>query len=292
MLLTPWVPVMTSNSRAVISKQPAMSVAATLSEAEFEDFQRMIYTVAGIHMPASKRTLVAGRLAKRLNALQLVTYSDYWNYLRGDLTEKQTAVDLLTTNETYFFREPKHFDFLRETILPARRDQLRFRLWSAACSSGEEAYSAAMTLADELGTKSWEILASDISTQVLVRARNGRYPMARAEKIPSEILKRHCLRGTGEAEGSFLVDSTLRSRVNFSQINLNASLPKVGLFDVIFLRNVMIYFNGETKRQIVSRLRHCLAPGGYFIIGHSETLNGIQGDLVSVMPSVYRAPRK
>lgn len=250
----------------------------------------MIYTVAGIHMPASKRTMVAGRLAKRLNALQLASYSDYWSYIRRDQKEKQTAVDLLTTNETYFFREPRHFDFLRETILPARSDQLRFRVWSAACSSGEEAYSIAMTLADERGNRSWEILASDISTQVLARARSGRYPMARAEKISRETLKRHCLRGTGEAEGSFLIESALRSRVDFRQINLNASLPDVGLFDVIFLRNVMIYFNGETKQQIVSRLRECLRPGGYFIIGHSETLNGIQGNLESIMPSVYRAP--
>jgi chemotaxis protein methyltransferase CheR len=269
----------------------AVNAAPVLSEAEFRNFQQMIFAVAGIHMPDSKRTMVAGRLSKRIKELALGSYGEYWNYLRRNAAEKQTAVDLLTTNETYFFREPRHFEFLRDRILPERSRGQRFRLWSAACSSGEEAYSAAMVLSDALGDSGWEILASDISTQVLQRARSGRYPMARTDRIPPETLKRYCLKGVGEAAGTLMVDPPLRAKVDFRQINLNTRLPEVGLFDVIFLRNVMIYFNADTKQQIVARLQACLRPGGYLIIGHSETLNGLQDGLEAVMPSVYRKKR-
>lgn len=269
---------------------PAFAVnnAPVLSEAEFREFQQMIFSVAGIHMPASKRTMVAGRLSKRLKELALASYGDYWKFLRNNAAEKQTAVDLLTTNETYFFREPRHFEFLRDRVLPQCSRRQRFRLWSAACSSGEEAYTAAMVLSDVLGTSGWEILASDISTQVLEKARSGRYPMARTDRIPPESLKRYCLKGIGEAAGTLMVDPPLRAKVDFRQINLNTRLPDVGLFDVIFLRNVMIYFNAETKQQIVARLQSCLKPGGYLIIGHSETLNGFQNGLEAVVPSIYR----
>ncbi|MEQ5814263.1 protein-glutamate O-methyltransferase CheR [Marinobacter sp. NFXS11] len=266
----------------------AVSGAPVLSEAEFRDFQQMILAVAGIHMPDSKQTMVAGRLSKRLKELCLASYSEYWNYLRCNAAEKQTAVDLLTTNETYFFREPRHFEFLRSRIVPECSRSQRFRLWSAACSSGEEAYTAAMVLSDSLGVSGWEILASDISTQVLEKARSGRYPMARTDRIPSESLKRYCLKGVGEAAGTLMVDPPLRAKVDFRQINLNTRLPDIGAFDVIFLRNVMIYFNADTKQQIVARLQACLRPGGYLIIGHSETLNGFQNGLEAIMPSIYR----
>ncbi|WP_349342691.1 protein-glutamate O-methyltransferase CheR [Marinobacter sp. MMG032] len=275
-------------STAEVGPAFAVNAAPVISEAEFREFQQMIFSVAGIHMPASKRTMVAGRLSKRLKELALAGYGDYWNFLRSNQAEKQMAVDLLTTNETYFFREPRHFEFLRDRVLPQCSRRQRFRLWSAACSSGEEAYTAAMVLSDVLGASGWEILASDISTRVLEKARSGRYPMARTDRIPPESLKRYCLKGIGEAAGTLMVDSPLRSKVDFRQINLNTRLPDVGLFDVIFLRNVMIYFNAETKRQIVARLQSCLKPGGYLIIGHSETLHGFQSGLEAVLPSIYR----
>ncbi len=264
--------------------------APVLNEAEFRRFQHMIFEVAGIHMPATKRTMVAGRLAKRVKALQLDGYAAYWARLEHDESERQTAVDLLTTNETYFFRESKHFDFLRERVLPAVRRGQPFRIWSAACSSGEEPYSLAMVLADVLGDGDWRVTASDISTQVLARARSAKYPMARAERIPQDYLKRYCLRGIGPNEGTFLVGPKLRERMDFRQLNLNTPVPIIGPFDVIFLRNVMIYFNAETKQQIVDRVAGRLKPGGYLIIGHSETLNGLQKGLRAVMPSVYQAP--
>jgi chemotaxis protein methyltransferase CheR len=236
--------------------------------------------------------LVSGRLAKRVKQRGLNSYDEYFKLLmkNGGDGELQVAIDLLTTNETYFFREPKHFDFLRDKVLPLRKPGKPFRLWSAASSSGEEPYSLAMLLADVLGEAPWELMASDLSMRVLEKARTGLYPMERAEDIPSHYLKRFCLKGTGSQEGNFLIAKELRSRVQYRQVNLNETLPKLGEFDVIFLRNVMIYFDMETKRQVVMRMMQLLAPGGYLIIGHSESLNGVTDDLKVVVPSVYRKP--
>ena len=207
-----------------------------------------------------------------------------------EAVELQTALDLLTTNETYFFREPKHFDFLRTEVLPHAQPGRTFRLWSAASSSGEEPYSLAMTLADGLPKTPWEIVASDISTRVLEIARIGHYPMERASHIAKHQLSRHCLKGTGSQEGTFLIDRSLLERVQFRQVNLNTALPKIGEFDAIFLRNVMIYFNMDTKREVVARMLPLLRPGGYFIVSHSESLNGITDKLKLITPSIYRKP--
>lgn len=264
----------------------------TLSDKEFSQFRTMIYDIAGISMSPAKKPLVSGRLAKRVKHHGLRSYDDYFQLLmkNGGDGELQMAIDLLTTNETYFFREPKHFDFLRDKILPQRKAGKPFRLWSAASSSGEEPYSIAMLLADVLGEAPWEIIGSDISSRILDRARSGLYAMERAEDIPKHYLTRFCLKGTGGHEGKFLVARELRSRIQYQQVNLNESLPKMGEFDVIFLRNVMIYFDMETKRQVVARMLPLLSPGGYLIIGHSESLNGVTDDLKVVMPSIYRKP--
>jgi chemotaxis protein methyltransferase CheR len=164
-----------------------------------------------------------------------------------------------------------------------------FRVWSAACSSGEEPYSIAMVLADVLGDAPWEVVASDISTRVLQRARTGHYPLARASHVPADYLKRFCLKGIREQAGTLLVDKTLRRRVQFRQVNLNTDLPAdLGTYDAIFLRNVMIYFNGDTKRQVVARVTSRLKSGGTFFIGQSESLHEASGTLHTVMPSVYR----
>lgn len=264
----------------------------TLSDKEFQQFQKMIYDIAGISMSAAKKQLVSGRLAKRVKHHSLRSYDDYFRLLmnNGGDGELQMAIDLLTTNETYFFREPKHFDFLRDRILPERKLGRPFRLWSAASSSGEEPYSIAMLLADALGEAPWEMIGSDISTRILERARSGLYAMERAENIPKQYLSRFCLKGTGTQDGKFLVAKDLRNRIKFHQVNLNESLPKLGEFDVIFLRNVMIYFDTDTKRKVVGRMMSLLQPGGYLIIGHSESLNGVNDELKVVVPSVYRKP--
>jgi chemotaxis protein methyltransferase CheR len=266
----------------------------TITDAEFTRFQRFIYDAAGITLSPSKKALVCGRLSKRLQAHQLQSYTAYFELLSSGkfAAEVQTAIDLLTTNETYFFREPKHFDLLRDlarAAASASRPQ-PFRVWSAASSTGEECYSIAMVLADHLAGQAWDVIGSDISARVLQRARIGHYPLERTQHIPHAYLKRFCLKGMGEEEGTLLIDRQLRSRVTFTQVNLNTELPRLGTFDVIFLRNVMIYFSGDTKRQVVARVLALLKPGGYFCIGHSETLNDISTAVQQVAPSIYRKP--
>src|SRR3569623_1079060 len=223
-----------------------------LTDQEFMQFQKLIYRIAGIHMSPVKKPLVTGRLAKRLNQYGLRSYGEYFKLLNSGShpAALQMAVALLTTNETYFFREPKHFEFLQKTILPSHTRTRPIRVWSAACSSGQEPYSVAMTLADLLGDSPWDVLASDISTRVL--------------------------------------DSKLRQRIKFAQINLNESLPRMETLDLIFLRNVMIYFDAEVKRKVVRQLVETLKPGGYLFIGHSESLNGIYDGIAPIAPAIYR----
>lgn len=262
-----------------------------LSDQEFGRFQRFIFQTAGITLSPAKKALVAGRLTRRVDEWQLDSFGDYFNLLSsGDQPgEVQTAVDLLTTNETYFFREPKHFEVLRRSARERQPDGKPFRVWSAASSTGEEAYSIAMVLEDCLGTGRWEVVGSDISSRVLAQARRGHYDAARTTRIPAEFLKRFCLRGTGAQEGTVLVQRQLRSRVQFQHVNLNASVPtSLGTFDVVFLRNVLIYFSAETKRQVVARVLGLLKPGGYFFVGHSETLNGISEAVRATGPAIYR----
>jgi chemotaxis protein methyltransferase CheR len=264
-----------------------------LADHEFRLFQQMIFDIAGINLSPSKKPLVSGRLARRVRHYGFGNYGDYFRHITkpDNAGERQVAVDLLTTNETFFFREPRHFALLRESILPPLAGRQTVRIWSAACSSGEEPYSLAMTLAEVLGERQpWEIVASDISMRVLEKAAAGLYPMERAADIPPTLLARYCLKGIDSAAGTFLVDRRLRSRMQFMQVNLNAPLPKLGEFDAIFLRNVMIYFDMATKQQVLQRLLPHVKPGGYIIVGHSESLHGVTGDLVMTAPSVYRKP--
>lgn len=267
-------------------------ITATISDHEFSQFQTLIYQQAGIHMSSAKKALVSGRLAKRLNEFRLVSYGDYFNLLtaKNHADELQVAVDLLTTNETYFFREPKHFDFLRNKVLSDHKPGRKFRVWSAACSSGEEPYSIAMVLADHFGDGQWEVVASDICTRMLEKARSGCYPLERTIGISREHLFKYCLKGVATRINTLRVDEKLRSRVNFMQVNLNESLPPLGEFDLIFLRNVMIYFDLKTKREVVQRLLPMLRPGGHFIVSHSESLNGVVDSLHTLAPSIYRKP--
>jgi chemotaxis protein methyltransferase CheR len=277
-----------SSERAV----DGATLMLNISDREFAQFQRFIYDAAGITLSTSKKALVCGRLAKRLQQNRLASYGDYFRLLQSGEApqEVQMAVDLLTTNETYFFREPRHFEFLRAQLDALGGASRAVRIWSAAGSSGEEAYSIAMTLEDRLPGTAWEVVASDISTRVLARARLGHYVMERAQNIPPAYLQRFCLKGQGAQEGTLLVERTLRNRVQFMQVNLNASLPQLGQFDFVFLRNVLIYFNADTKRRVVRRVLETLKPGGYLLIGHSESLHGIIDDVSAVAPSIYRKP--
>ena len=260
---------------------------------EYALFQRLIYKIAGISLSDAKRVLLVGRLTRRLNHYGLDSFSAYYRMLSsGQYPEElQTMVDLLTTNETYFFREPKHFDYLRDEIIAKRNSPTTFRVWSAASSSGEEAYSIAMTLAESLPNRNWEIVGSDISTQVLRKASSGHYSIARTEGIPAAYLRKYCLKGVRTHEGTLLIVPDLRQRIRFYQINLTYPVDAdIGDFDVIFLRNVMIYFDPETKTRVVHNLLPRLKPGGHLFIGHSETLNGITNRVTSVEPTIYRKP--
>ncbi len=236
--------------------------------------------------------MVASRLAKRLDYYQLHSYGEYYELAVGTNypNEFQTLVNILTTNETYFFREPKHFEFMQENILKSWHGDL-FRVWSAASSTGEEAYTLAMVLAENLGTRNWEIFGSDLSTRVLEIARQGIYPLDRLEHMDKRLLEKYCLKGVRSHEGHFRVDAKLRSRVSFEQVNLMQILPPyLGKFDVVFLRNVLIYFDQDTKKQVVERLAAALKPGGYFIISHSESLHRVTEQLKMIKPSIYRKP--
>jgi len=263
-----------------------------ITDAEFGQFQHFIFEAAGISMADAKKALVMGRLGKRLAAHHLESFGAYFRLLSSGKfpDEVQMAVDLLTTNETYFFREGKHFDFLKAQAIKARNASQPYRVWSAASSSGEEAYSVAMVLADCMQTTPWDIVGTDISTRVLDGARRALYTLERGRHIPPEFLKRYCRRGTGQYDGMLLVNPELRQRVVFRHANLNAALPEMGKFDLVFLRNVMIYFNNETKRQVVARVISTIKPGGYFFIGHSESLNDISTAVQMVAPSIYQKP--
>lgn len=261
----------------------------SISSREFSQFQQLIYDIAGINLSEAKKVLLVGRLSKRLRALGLHSFSDYFRHLSQDnhAQERQTMVDLITTNETYFFREPQHFEFLREKAARCRT-QGSFRVWSAASSSGEEAYSTAMVLADTLGMTGWDIVGTDISTKVLSSAHRGLYSLERTHNIPKHLLKQYCLKGIMDQQGMLLISRALRERTQFMYCNLLEPQRVPGPFDVIFLRNVMIYFNQETKQKVIANLLPYLKRDGHLIIGHSESLHGISTALVAERPTIYR----
>lgn len=264
----------------------------TLTDTEFSRFQRLLYQLTGIALTDAKKMLLVGRLSKRLKALQLRDFAAYYDYVIKNPDELQLMVELITTNETYFFREEKHFHFLATQIVPAHPPEQSFDVWSAACSTGEEVYTICMVLADTLGIDGkWTVTGSDINSRVLAMARSGHYPMEKARGLPQAYLRKYCLKGIGKQEGTFLVLPELRRHTRFVQANLNQPLPaELGKFHVIFLRNVLIYFDNDSKRRVVDRLVDHLHPHGWFIIGHAETLNGLTERLRPVQPSIYRLP--
>jgi len=264
-----------------------------ITTAEFAKFQKLIYQIAGISLADSKKVLLMGRLGKRLRALDLGSFGEYYELVASGKypEERQTMVDLLTTNETYFFREEAHFDFLRDTLIPQHPATQPLDVWSAASSTGEEIYTLCMVLADEMGANgNWSILGSDLSTHVLSIAQRGQYWLDRTRGLPQAYLRKYCLKGVRTQEGSFIIAPELRKHTRFMQINLNSTLPGIGKFHVIFLRNVMIYFDNNTKRQVVARIVEKLHPGGYLIVGHSESLNGINSTVKPIKPTIYRLP--
>ncbi len=264
-----------------------------ISDAEFARFQKLIYKIAGISLADTKKVLLVGRLGRRLKHHGLTSFAEYYRFVASgaEPDELQAMVDLLTTNETYFFREEAHFEFLAKTILAQHPPGRAFNVWSAASSTGEEIYTLAFVLAETLGLDApWHVTGSDISTAVLAKAEQGLYWLDRTRGLPQSYLRKYCLKGVRSQEGGFMISPEIKRHTRFMQVNLNRPLPALGKFDVIFLRNVMIYFDAETKRQVVGRLVEQLHPGGYFIVGHSESLNGLTDTLHALKPTIYQLP--
>ncbi|MEN0037557.1 MAG: protein-glutamate O-methyltransferase CheR [Cellvibrio sp.] len=269
-----------------------MGSQTQISSFAFHKIRDYVHRTAGIIIGADKTALVTGRLWRRLELFGFDSYEAYFSFVSSPkgAQERNTMLDLLTTNETYFFREPAHFNFLRDEIIP-QQGYNKMRVWCAASSTGEEAHSIAMVLADTLGKTNWDILATDISGKVLEHARTGVYRAERINQIPEDYLKNYCRRGIGEYEGMLAVVPSLRSHITFEQHNLLNAREDDAQFDVIFLRNVMIYFDNATKQKVVENLLRALRPGGWLILGHCESLQGLNTGLTTVRPSIYRKPQ-
>ncbi|EAR10096.1 CheR family methyltransferase [Reinekea blandensis] len=267
-----------------------VSTGPILHDRDFRRVQKHLYEHAGIHLSDGKKPLVASRLLSRLKASGLSTYADYIDHTldNPESAEHQALIDSLTTNETYFFREPEHFTFL-EQLLAEHRNKKHWRIWSGASSTGEEIYSLAMVLADHLGLNGqWEVVGTDLSHKVIAEAVRGHYPMSRHEGISLQRLKRYCLKGVGPQEGTLLIDDALKRHVRFSIRNLMQSTRSEERYDIIFLRNVMIYFNNASKQTVLNNVLRQLKVGGYFFISHTESLMNTTHRLEPVKSSIYR----
>ncbi|ACB73718.1 CheR family methyltransferase [Opitutus terrae] len=270
-----------------------------MRESEFEFIRNLVYERSRINLSPDKRELVSARLGKRLRAMKLHSVGEYCRLLKSPDSEGELAnlIDVISTNHTFFFRETSHFDFLRTTVVPemkaraAKERWSRLLVWSAACSSGEEPYSIAITLAEALTGWPWQVQATDISHRVLEKARLGIYRDETVDRLPKMTVQTHFQRGFGPQDGNYRVKAALRSQVMFRHLNLLEGEPPFNeLFHVIFCRNVMIYFDRPTQEELVNKLARRLVPGGYLFVGHAESLTGIHHHLQTVKPAIYRRP--
>ncbi len=284
----------TANRRRRAAQAPAPPTLP-VSDEEFARYQALINREAGIWLAPVKKALLVGRLARRLRELGLTSYGDYFERVEVDEAERVRMLDAICTNETHFFREPRHFDFLEERVYPvwreeadAGRRQRRVRIWSAACSTGEEPYTLAMSLLSAFPS-GWEleVLASDLSTKVLERASAGVWPLEKAKEIPERHLKAFMLRGYGAQEGLMKAGPEIRALVRFARVNLVGDGWPGGPFDLVFCRNVLIYFDRAAKVQVIERLLERLDPRGYLFLGHAESLGGFSTRARSIVPTIY-----
>lgn len=272
--------------------------ASSLGERDFARLSRFIYEEVGIKMPDSKKTMLEARLQKRLRSLGIGSFSAYCDYLfspRGAELEMVQMIDLVTTNKTDFFREPDHFHYLTGTVLPewqARHGNRIFSIWSAGCSTGEEPYTMAMVLSEYAAANpgfTFQILATDISTRVLEKARTAIYAADRVAPVPMPLKKRYLLRSKDRSNDLVRIVPELRSRVRFRRLNfMEGDFGMREQMDVIFCRNVIIYFDRPTQEGLLNRLYRHMAPRAHIFMGHSETLNGLDVPLTMVHPTVYR----
>ena len=275
---------------------PLEAAHRPITDKEFSLFQALIHREAGIHLAPAKKELLMGRLGRRLRELGLKAYGAYYEYvMEAGREELVRLLDAISTNETSFFREPRQFEFLTQRVFPewksSQAGTRRIRVWSAGCATGEEPYSLAMILWDHLPPAAgWDIQirATDLSTRALERARAGIWTLEKAEDIPPRYLKEFMLKGRGSQGRMMKAGPKLQSIIEFERLNLNAeTYPAMGLFDLIFCRNVLMYFSAESRARVVERLLNHLVPAGYLFLGHAETLNGVTERVRSVMPTVY-----
>lgn len=270
-----------------------------VSDDLFRLFARLIEQESGIHLPVAKKPLLTRRLRPRLRALGLSSFHKYHRLVKRDRVERIQMIDCISTNETRFFREPGQFDFLREQVIPEwiaeAEEGLRprsLRIWSAACSTGEEPFSVAMALDSALPRwPPWtvDILASDISTRVLAQAQSAVWDRRRAEAIPEAFLRSYMLEGVDHNEGTIKARRRVRAMIRFARINLlEPGLPGGPQFDLILCRNALIYFATETKRTVVHTLLDRLAPNGLLFVGHAESLTTLLSRVRPVAPNIYR----
>jgi len=265
------------------------SMTMDISKVAFDQIRDYVYRTAGINIGADKSAMVVGRLWRRLEISKCVDYEAYLTFVSSaeGINERHYMLDLLTTNETYFFREPAHFDFLRHKIIqPVSRHKIK--VWCGASSTGEEPYSLAMVLQEALGDHGWDLLATDISHTVLAHARAGIYRTERLDCMPEHYLKNFCLRGVNEFSGKMAIAKSLVSNVRFDHHNLLQPLATTEMFDVVFLRNVLIYFDQPTKQKVIEHILQRLRPGGWLIVGHCESIQGFKNEMSLVTPSIYR----
>jgi chemotaxis protein methyltransferase CheR len=281
---------------AGLEQPPHLSVSPAL----FEKFQKLIYAETGIWLGNSKTALLCGRLFRRLRTLEINSLQSYYECVSQPEQHEERArmIDAITTNETRFYREPRQFEFLVQRVFPhwqadAERGlrSRRVKIWSAGCSSGEEPYTVAMLLARHLpAEQGWDtrILATDISTRVLEKARKGIYPIVRSAELPKDLLHAFMLRGMAERQGEMKVKVEIQQMIDFQRLNLDRESDLVeGPFDAIFCRNVLIYFDSASKQRVVTSLIRHLMANSLLFVGHAENLTTVFPQLRSLEPTIY-----
>jgi chemotaxis protein methyltransferase CheR len=269
--------------------EPFAALSAPLTPKQFKRLSALLYSITGINLQPGKEQLVKARLWKRVHAHGLGGFEEYLDLVEGgrDPDELSIMVDSLSTNKTSFFREPSHFDFLRERLLEGG-PSAPVRIWSAGCSSGEEPYTIAMVVTETLSSAGHvRLLATDVSTRVVAQARQGLYADATLDDLSPARRRRFF---TAQADGRWRANDELRGMIRFAHLNLMQDWPMRGPFDSIFCRNVMIYFDRPTQDRLITRFRELLRPGGYLFIGHSESLSGRPLGLDYIQPALYRKP--
>lgn len=293
---------MTHDPHVGIDKQITETLSLSrylMSDRELNELIRLIHDSCGISLNSTKKSMLSARLGKRLRALGLPNFKEYYKYVQetlGQNDELVLLIDAVTTNTTHFFRENNHFDYLAHHALhKLHGDNDNIKVWSAGCSTGEEPYTIAMVLSDYFRHHpgDYRILATDICTSVLEKARQGIYESKELENIPPQYKYKYLMRGKGAQAGRWRIVPEIRKKVDFGRFNLVSDDYDIGgPFDVIFCRNVIIYFDAETNARLIDRFYRHLVPGGYLFIGHSETLTGKNEHFKSVAPTVYRKPEK